>query len=111
LYAYALAVQEMAEIPEIHDHVIQLVQGDTSDLLNERMDVRSGGQAVVGMVATPGGGGSPKLEDQPHAKQIAYAPQPPMWSAEKEREPVPIARDAERPVPTARRKVAGRSQG
>jgi hypothetical protein len=38
-------------------------------------------------------------EDQPHAKQIAYAPQPPMWGANEEREPVPIARDAERPVP------------
>jgi hypothetical protein len=62
------------------------------------------------MVGTPGGGGSPKLEDQPHAKRIAYAPQPPMRSADKAREPVPVARDAERPVSTARRKVAGRSQ-
>ena len=41
LYPYALAVQEIAEIPEIHDHVIQLVQGDTSDLLNERTGVRN----------------------------------------------------------------------
>jgi hypothetical protein len=39
------------------------------------------------------------------------APQPPVWSADKEREAVPIARDAEWPVPTARRRVAGRSQG
>jgi hypothetical protein len=59
----------------------------------------------------PGGGGSSKLEDQPRAKQIAYAPQLPMRGADKEREPVPVARDAERPVSTARRKVAGRSQG
>jgi hypothetical protein len=51
------------------------------------------------------------LEDQPHAKQIAYAPQPPMWSADEARERVPVARDAERPVSSARRKVAGRSQG
>jgi hypothetical protein len=77
----------------------------------EHVHVHSGGQAVVGMVGGPGGGGSPKLEDQPHAKQIAYAPQPPMWSADKEREPVPISRDAERPVPPARRNVARRSQG
>jgi len=69
----------------------------------EHVHVHSGGQAVVGMV---GARGNPKLEDQPHAKQIAYAPQPPMWSADKKREPVPVARDAERPVPTARRKVA-----
>jgi hypothetical protein len=77
----------------------------------EHVRVHSGGQAVVGMVGAPGGGGSPKLEDQPHAKQIAYAPQPPLWSADKERELVPVARDAERPVSPARRKVAGRSQG
>ena len=36
--------------------------------------------------------------------------QPPMRSADKAREPVPVSRDAERPVSTARRKVAGRSQ-
>jgi hypothetical protein len=37
--------------------------------------VHSGGEAVVGMVGAPGGGaGSPKLEHQRHAKQIAYAP-------------------------------------
>jgi hypothetical protein len=66
----------------------------------EHVHVHSGGQAVVGMVAARG---SPKLEDQSHAKQIAYAPQPAMRSADKEREPVPVARDAERPVPTARR--------
>jgi hypothetical protein len=77
----------------------------------EHVHVHSGGQAVVGMVGAPGGGVSPKLEEQPHAKQLAYAPQPPMWSADKEREPVPVARDAERPVSTARPKVAGRSQG
>ena len=67
----------------------------------EHVHVHSGGQAVVGVVGAPGGGGSPKMEDQPHAKQarqIAYAPQPPMWSADKAREPVPVARDAERPV-------------
>ena len=80
----------------------------------EHVHVHSGGQAVVGMIGAPGGGVAPKLEDQSHgkqAKQIAYAPQPPMWSADKEREPVPISRDAERPVPPARRKVARRSQG
>jgi hypothetical protein len=76
----------------------------------EHVHVHPGGRAVVGMVGAPGGGGSPKLEEQPHAKQIAYAPKPPMWSADKERELVPVARDAERPVSTARRKVAGRSQ-
>jgi hypothetical protein len=75
----------------------------------EHVHVHSGGQAVVGMVGAPGGGVGAKLEDQPHAKQIAYAPQPPMWSADKAREPVPVARDAERPVQAARRKISGRS--
>jgi hypothetical protein len=34
--------------------------------------MHSGGQAVVGIVGTPAGGPASKLEDQPHAKQIAY---------------------------------------
>jgi hypothetical protein len=77
----------------------------------EHVHVHAGGQAVVGMVETPGGGERVKSEDQPHAKQIAHAPQPPMWSADKERETVPVTGDAERPLPDARRVVAGRSKG
>jgi hypothetical protein len=77
----------------------------------EHVHVHSGGQAVVGMVETPGGGDRPKSEEQPHAKQIAHAPQPPMWSADKERERVPVTSNAERPLPTARGNVAGRSEG
>jgi hypothetical protein len=50
--------------------------------------VHSGGQAVVGMVETPGGGDRAKLEDQPDAKP-----------------------DAERPVPDARWDVPGRAEG
>ena len=34
----------------------------------EHVHVHAGGQAVVGMVETPGGGDRPKSEDQPHAK-------------------------------------------
>jgi hypothetical protein len=76
----------------------------------EHVHVHAGGQAVVGMVKTPGGDGA-KSKDQAHAKQIAHAPQPAVWSADKEREPVPIAGDAERPVPDARRTIHGRSEG
>src|SRR5438477_13028509 len=54
----------------------------------EHVHVHSGGQAVVGMVQTPGGGDQAKSEDQPHAKQIAHAPQPAVWSPDKERQPV-----------------------
>ena len=76
----------------------------------EHVHVHAGGQAVVGMVGTPGGGDRPKSEDQPDAKQIARAPQPAMRSANTEREPVPVAGDAERPLPDARRPVAGRAE-
>ena len=77
----------------------------------EHVHVHSGAQAVVGTVETPGGGDRPKSEDQPHAKQIAHAPGPAMWSAHEEREPLPIAGDAERPMPDARRNVTGRTEG
>ena len=77
----------------------------------EHVHVHSGGQAVVGMVETPGGGAPSKSEEQPHAKQIAHAPQPPMWSADKEREPVPVTSNAERPLPTARGNVVRRPEG
>jgi hypothetical protein len=76
----------------------------------EHVHVHSGGQAVVGMIETPGGGDRPKPEEPPHAPRIAHAPQPTVWSANKEREPVPVACDAERPLPDARRKVAGRPE-
>ena len=75
----------------------------------EHVHVHSGGQAVVGVVGTPGGGDQEKPEGQPHA--IAYAPQPPMWGTNKEREPVPVTRDAERSLPYARGTVAGGSDG
>jgi hypothetical protein len=77
----------------------------------EHVHVHAGGQAVVGTVETPGGGDRGKSEEQPYAKQIAHAPQPAMWRANEGREPVPIAGDAERPLPNARRTVTGRSEG
>jgi hypothetical protein len=77
----------------------------------EHVHVHAGGQAVVGMVERPGGGDQPKSEDQPHAKQIAHAPQPAVRSADKERVPVPVASDAERPLPTTRRNVPGSTKG
>jgi hypothetical protein len=72
----------------------------------EHVHVHAGGQAVVGMVETPGGGERVKLEDQPHAKQIAHAPQPTMRGQDAARDPVPVASDAERPLSNARRKIS-----
>jgi hypothetical protein len=77
----------------------------------EHVHVHAGGQAVVGTVEVPGGGDRAKSQEQPHAKQIAHAPQPPMWSPDKEREPVPVTSDAERPLPNAWRDVPRRSEG
>ena len=77
----------------------------------EHVHVHSGGQAVVGVIGTPGGGDQPKSEDQPHAKQIAHAPQPTMRCPDPARQPVPVACDEERSLPDARRAVAGGAEG
>ena len=74
----------------------------------EHVHVHSGGQAVVGVVETPRGGDRQKSEDQPHAKQIAHASEPTLWSADKEGQLVPVPSDAERPMPDARRQVSRR---
>jgi hypothetical protein len=77
----------------------------------EHVHVHAGGQAVVGTVETPGGGGRTKSEDQPHAKQVTHAPQSALWGADKERDAVPVTGDAERSLPDPRGKVARRSEG
>jgi len=76
----------------------------------EHVHVHEGGQAIVGNV-TPGGGTPVKPDDQPHAKQLTYAPGTPMPSTDTTRDAVPIARDEERPLPDARRSVSRGSQG
>jgi hypothetical protein len=53
----------------------------------EHVHVHAGGQAVVGTVERPGGGDQTKMEEQPHAKQIAHAPEPALWGADAERDP------------------------
>jgi hypothetical protein len=77
----------------------------------EHVHVHSGGQAVVGTVEYPGGGDRGKSKEQPHAKQLTNAPEPAMRSPDAERAPVPIASDGERPLPDARRTVAGSAEG
>jgi hypothetical protein len=77
----------------------------------EHVHVHAGGQAVVGNVETPGGGDRMKSEEQPHAKQIAHAPEPTLRSPHETRNAVPVARDGERPMPDARRSIARRTQG
>jgi hypothetical protein len=80
----------------------------------EHVHVHAGGQAVVGMVASPdlpGGGDHNNLEGQPHAKQIAHASEPTMPCQDTSPKAVPSARDDERPLPNARRQGTGRGQG
>jgi hypothetical protein len=77
----------------------------------EHVHVHEGGQAVVGVVENPGRGSQGKSADQCDAKQIAHAPQPTMRSADTERQPLPVASDAERPLPNARRKISGSTEG
>ena len=69
-----------------------------------------GGQAVVGMVSAQGGGRiAVKPRNNPMQKQIAHAPEPALRSQDTDRDVVPVARDAERPLPDARRKIARRA--
>jgi hypothetical protein len=57
----------------------------------EHVHVYEGGQAIVGNVTQPQGGGAIiKTEDQPHAKEITHAPMPEMPSKNKKRQRVPI---------------------
>src|SRR6202022_3210605 len=86
-------------------------KGGQQKVTVEHVDVHAGGQAVVGLVESPRGGDQPKSEDQPRAKQIAHAPQPAVWSADKKRQPLPASGDSERPLPTARGDVSGRPKG
>jgi hypothetical protein len=79
----------------------------------EHVHVHAGGQAVVGTVENPGPalGKSRETEGRINAKQIGHAPQRAMRRANEERQPVPVASDAERPVPDARRTVARSTEG
>ena len=58
----------------------------------EHVTVNAGGQAIVGAVATPGGGVVNKSEEQPHA--LTNAPGVPMRSPHETRELLPCAGDA-----------------
>jgi len=84
-------------------------KGAQQKVIVEHVNVAAGGQAIVGNVEAPGGGVTTKREEQPHA--LAYAPGTPLPSTDPTREPVSITGDAERPLPDARRKVYGCTEG
>ena len=61
----------------------------------EHVHVHSGGQAIVGNITHPQGGGvNNKNEEQPHAKQIEHAPMHKMPSTNTKRQPLPLPRNA-----------------
>ena len=61
----------------------------------EHVHVHAGGQAVVGTVELPGGGGKHRNEDQAHGKAID-APFSSMWGQDTIGEAMPVAGDEER---------------
>ena len=75
----------------------------------EHVHVHAGGQAVVGMVNTPGGGDQSKSKEQPHA--LAHTPGATMPCPNTQREFMHVASDGERPVPDARRGLTRRTEG
>jgi hypothetical protein len=85
-------------------------KGTQQKVTVEHVNVHAGGQALVGAVQA-GGGVASDNQRQPHAKALAHAPERPLWGEDQEHEPVPIVGDAERPLPHARRRVSGRTQG
>jgi hypothetical protein len=60
-------------------------------------------------IATPSPQPSSKSNGQYHAKQNGHAPQPPLRRSKSQRKAMPVTGDAERPLPDARRYVAGRT--
>jgi hypothetical protein len=64
-------------------------------IIVQHVNVENGGQAIVGNVNHPEGGGvQKKTEKQPHAKTITHAPEQAMPSQNKKRKAVPVPRDA-----------------
>jgi hypothetical protein len=77
----------------------------------EHVHVHSGGQAIVGTVECQPPPNSSTSENLHNAKQLTHAPQLAMRSPNSERDYLPSASDAERPLSDARRNVAGSTEG
>jgi hypothetical protein len=105
-----LAVKLLRTYTAQVEALAKLRRGGEQTVRVEHVHVHPGGQAIVGSV-TSGGGPTLKSEDQPHAKQLAYAPGTPMPRADSARDTVPVARDEERPLPDARRPISRSTEG
>jgi hypothetical protein len=78
----------------------KLRRGGNQTVRVEHVHVHSGGQAIVGNVTHPGGGGGAKRNaNQPHApgaernetRRLTAEPVAPLWCEDPQREPVPVA--------------------
>lgn len=98
-------------------------KGGQQKVTVEHVHVHAGGQAIVGIIApgaTAGGGGGAanQNEGEPGGSpaRLAHdatigAGMSSMWDKEPGREPMPIDGNAERPVPSARRKINRATNG
>ena len=77
----------------------------------EHVHVHSGGQAVVGVVETSTKHARSTPPEHTDAKQVANSPEPALWSANTDRQPLPVAIDEERSLSDARRNLARRPEG
>jgi hypothetical protein len=76
----------------------------------EHVHVHAGGQAMVGTIEPARDRSLPGREEL-HAKQITHAPESPLQSLDQAQDAVPVACDEERPLPNARRKISGGTEG
>ena len=85
-------------------------RGNKQTVEVRHVHIHSGGQGVVGIINPPEDreGRSPP---QAGGAAETVGSQPAVWSADKEREPVPVASEAERPMPNAWRDVPRRPKG
>ena len=87
----------------------KLRRGGEQTVRVEHVHVYPGGQAVVGNVNHRTGGGVDQNAGQPQAtddpRALAFAPGSPVWSADPQRDAVPLAGgEAQGPMPDARRR-------
>lgn len=91
----------------------KLRRGGAQKVTVEHVHVYQGGQAIVGNVATGGGGGSLENGQQAHApldaRSLAFAPVGPVLCQDAGRDEMPVAgREGEEAVPDARRREGER---
>jgi hypothetical protein len=77
----------------------------------EHLHLHVGARAVAGAVEPNNVVSQCNLEGQHHAKQIVHAPKQALRSSNPERQAVPVASDAERPMLPARREIDWSTEG